>query len=154
MNHDFEVWLVSMVSESPWQLLALFGILFVLGEVFVSGFFMLPIGLAFLLTAVFSLWVKNWAVLLAVLAVLQVALFLFFQRTFKKKDRPAPALNAEGMIGAECEVTEEIPIEGLGYVKLYGDRWQAKSPATTILKKGEKVIIVGLDGNKVIVKHK
>ncbi len=142
-------WLSSL---PPWQILATLGVLLMVAEMFVSGFVLLPIGVAFLLTALASLKVQDWPVLLAILGGFQVAMFWLFQKVLKKYHSKTRAYTgAEGMIGAECVVTEPISSAQSGYVKLYGDLWQARSTGTASFKAGQRVVITKIDGNKVFV---
>jgi membrane protein implicated in regulation of membrane protease activity len=57
------------------------------------------------------------------------------------------------MLGQECEVIETVSASYPGYVKLYGDRWQAKTYSATPLKKGARAVITRLDGNKVFIEE-
>jgi membrane protein implicated in regulation of membrane protease activity len=93
-------------------------------------------------------------ILLGALALSQVAVFWLFKDVFKSYHAKTRAYtNAEGMIGAECVVTETIPLGGAGYVKLYGDHWVAKSTSGEILEKETRVVIVKIEGNKVYVER-
>jgi membrane protein implicated in regulation of membrane protease activity len=139
-------------SLPAWQIFAILGIALLIAEIFVSGFVLLPIGIAFLLTAVVSLFISSWSVLVAILAVAQVVVFWVFQTHFKKYlARTRAYTGAEGMIGAECVVTETIRPDQFGQVKLYGDTWQAGTYHSEPLEKGRRVAITKIDGNKVFV---
>ncbi len=141
-----------LLHLNAWEILLAIGILLIVGEIFVSGFILLPLGLSFLLTALLAVFVQNWAILLFTLAVLEVGVFVFFKKALRPYHGKTKAYtNAEGMVGQECEVVETIPANGMGYVKLYGDQWQAKSLEDKPLKAGLRVIITKIDGNKVQV---
>ncbi len=140
---------------STWQILALLGVIFVIGEFFTASFALLPIGIAFLLTALVSPFLDSWALVLAVLTInllLQFALFKSW--VWPRMRNKAPATNAAGMVGKEAVVTEPVPPDsGAGYVALYGDRWQAISRAGEAFDVGERVRIAAIDGNKVVVER-
>jgi membrane protein implicated in regulation of membrane protease activity len=138
---------------STWQVLALIGVIFVIGEFFTASFALLPIGIAFLLTALISPFLSSWVAVLAVLTVNLLLQFALFQRLVWPRVRHrATATNAAGMVGKEAVVTETVPPDsGSGYVALYGDRWQAISHAGEAFAVGEKVRITAIDGNKVVV---
>jgi membrane protein implicated in regulation of membrane protease activity len=140
---------------STWQILALVGVVFVIGEFFTASFALLPIGIAFLLTALLSPFLSGWVAILAVLTVNLLLQFALFQKlVWPRMRHKAPATNAIGMIGKEAIVTEPVPPDsGSGYVALYGDRWQAVSHAGEAFAVGEKVRITAIDGNKVIVQR-
>ena len=46
---------------------------------------------------------------------------------------------------------QPISPESAGYVKLYGDEWKALSRFGDIFPVGTRVVIVKVDGNKVLV---
>src|SRR4051812_48233778 len=141
-----------MLRNDMWQILAALGVALVIGELLVNGFVLLPIGIAFLITAAFSVVITNWAVLLAFLALSEVAVFLMFRKYLRKfRGRTNVYTNAEGMVGQECIVVEPISAGEGGYVKLYGDLWSARSYSHEKMKKGDRVVITKTDGNKVIV---
>ena len=136
----------------PWQLFTVLGLLLIVAEIFVSGFVLLPIGVAFLLTALSSLFVQDWIWLLVLLGEFQILMFGVFQRVLKKYHGKTRAYTgAEGMIGAECVVTEAILPGQSGYVKLYGDLWQARSMDQATYQIGKRVVITKMEGNKVFV---
>ena len=137
---------------SASEILATIGVVCMLAEVFVPGFVLFPLGLAFLITAGVALMTHNWIILLAMLAATEVVLFSLSNKYIRgRATRPATYTNAEGMIGKECTVTESITKNGTGYIKLYGDRWQAVCESGDAIKVGSRVVITGIDGNKVIV---
>jgi membrane protein implicated in regulation of membrane protease activity len=138
---------------STWQILAFIGVLFVIGEFFTASFALLPIGIAFLITALLSPFLGGWVAILAVLTVNLLLQFALFQRlVWPRLRHRAPATNAAGMVGKEAVVTEPVPPDsGSGYVALYGDRWQAVSVTGEAFSVGEKVRISAIDGNKVVV---
>ncbi|NBW99209.1 NfeD family protein [bacterium] len=142
----------TLQTVPPYQVLGAIGFIFALLEMAVAGFFMLPIGVAFLATALVALWVPSWNILLAVLAAFEVVSFLVLRRWFTSKMPSELPMNVQGMIGQECEVIETIGPQNPGYVKLYGDQWVAKSSAGREISKGERVVIEKIDGNKVWVK--
>ena len=136
-----------------WELFAIIGILLVLAEIFVSGFFVLPVGLAFLIAALVATFTTSWLLVLSVLGVSLLFLFWLFQVQLKwgeSKISAAPT-NVDAMVGSEVEVVEAIEGSKSGYVKLYGDRWVALSKAHKSFEVGDRVTIIKVDGNKVIV---
>ncbi len=141
-----------LAGIAAWKLLAMIGLIFVIAEPVIPGFVVLPIGLAFLATAVVAVFAPTWIILLPVLAVFEVLTFTLFQTVLKKHlGKTSVYTNAEGMVGQECEVIESIGSQSAGCVKLYGDQWVAKTDCGVDLKKGAKVLIARVDGNKVWV---
>ena len=139
-------------NQTAWQILAIVGVALMIAEIFINGFVLLPIGLGFLFTALIAVFVAQWPILLAVLAGSQAVIFWIFQRHLKKLHAQTRAYtNAEGMLGSECVVTERIARGQSGYVKLYGDRWEARSYSEEALEAGTRVVITKIEGNKVLV---
>jgi membrane protein implicated in regulation of membrane protease activity len=134
-----------------YQILGSIGLALALLELVIPGFFILPIGVAFLLTAFFSFWITQWFILLPLLLFSSVISFWLLRSWFKKTRSSTPT-NVEAMIGQECEVIEPIKPHSIGYVKLYGDRWAARSEHPQEIAPGTRVIIYKTDGNKVWVK--
>ncbi|MBT4762367.1 MAG: NfeD family protein [Bdellovibrionaceae bacterium] len=135
-----------------WQLLASLGLIFTVLEIFIPGFIMLPIGLALFLTAVMSLFVSGSIGQLGLLAVNLIIIFFVIKKVLKLKViNNHSKSNVDDMAGKRAEVTETIVENGSGYVKLYGDRWQA-SMSSGSAEVGDKVEIIKVDGNKVLVK--
>lgn len=136
-----------------WHMLTLAGIAFIILEILVPGFILLPIGVGFLATALASLWITDDTTILLILGG-NILLFLFLvRRFFQPSDEPTLATGADDMVGKKVVVVETIDDEQLtGYVKLYGDLWRAIGPKGAVIAKGETVTITAIDGNKVVVK--
>ncbi len=141
-----------VLGLSMWQALAIIGVVLIISELLVGGFVLLPIGLAFLVTAGFSAFITNWSELLTLLAFIEVGTFFIFKKYLGQfRVRTSIRTNAGGMVGQECVVVEPIVVGESGYVKLYGDLWSARSCSQGDIKKGDHVVIVKIDGNKVVV---
>ena len=98
-----------------------------ISEIFVPGLILLPIGLGFLVSAVFSVFITNTAVLYLVTAVCVGAVFLLFRKAFHGKEDAPPATAVDAMIGKEVIILEEVTSSKPGNAKLYGDTWKALS---------------------------
>ena len=139
------------VNTQTWQIYVWIGLALCLLEIFVPSFFLLPVGLGFLLASIFVEWTDSLSSQLLILAACElvvVGLFFKFIRPRFKKDHFKS--NADSMIGKEVVVSETI--EGqTGYVKLFGDEWRAVSKTSESIAVGARVKILKIDGNKVIV---
>ena len=142
--------MVSMDIE-PWQVLASLGVVLALFEFFTPTFFALPAGLAFLATAVFALFTRNWSLLALLLALNLALVYALFHRFVWPRVSTRPTkTNAEAMVGKIAVVTEAIdPDSGSGEVKLYGDLWKVISEVP--FSVGSRVLIVRTEGNRVVV---
>ena len=66
-----------------------------------------------------------------------------------KEDRPS---NADALMGRIGVVSEIIPADGYGRVKIDGDDWKAESPVNVPLQVGMKVEVSGRDSIIINVK--
>lgn len=135
-----------------WQVFLGLGILLAVAEIFVFGFFLLPAGLAFAATALFSLFVEPLAFQLLFLGLMLVITYFAFSK-LRRSDKPGLRTNVDNLVGQEGIVEEEVNFSlNTGYVKVYGDSWKAIAPAGVIIAPGTRVRITAVDGNKVHVK--
>lgn len=134
------------------QLFVTLGILCCLFEVFVPGFVLLPIGIAFFTSSLFTGLGTTWPHQIFIFAANVLAVFLVFQIVIKPRlEVRKYKTNTDAMIGKEAEVTEAVTTKKNGYIRLYGDYWEAIGLDGAEFQVGETVIIVKLDGNKAIV---
>lgn len=141
------------ISTPQW--LIVIGIILIILEVMTPGFVMLPMGIAFLITAGFSFFITETSALLTALAAnLFVVFYVFIKFIRPKYKKRHVASNFETLIGQVATVEEDINNDiGTGYVKVYSDSWRALSEGNTVIVKGKKVKILKIDGNKVIVRE-
>ncbi len=134
-----------------WQILVIAGVAFAILEIFTTNFVLLPIGIALLITAAAAPFIPGWTGVVALLAFNLIVVFAIFQQVvWPRLRKKAPATAASGMIGKIAVVSEAIvPATGAGYVKLYGDSWQAVSDQP--FEVGARVLIIATEGNKVVV---
>jgi len=133
-----------------WVILAVLGVGFVIFEIFTPSFFMLPAGIAFLATAALSPLLSSTATIGVLAAWLLAVYGVFYRFIWPRMKRSVTPTGASGMVGQVATVTEAISGDApSGYVKLYGDRWQALSQESFAV--GERVVILRTEGNKVVV---
>lgn len=134
-------------------MLAIAGVGLIILEIFTPSFIMLPAGLAFLATAALSPLLPGLTATLALLVINLTVTYAAFQHlVWPRIEKTAPRTAASGMIGKTATVVEAIrPDTSSGYVKLYGDTWQAIG--SEAFEVGERVAIVGIEGNKVVVER-
>jgi len=134
----------------------IFGIGFIIIEIFDPAFFFVSLGIGAIVTALISIipFVQGSVPLqIFIFAVCSFIAFLFMRKLGKKVLRnPGSNTNVYALKGKNGFVTKEIPVEGRGYVKIGGEEWQAIEENQQAVELGTKVIITGIDGNKVIVK--
>lgn len=133
-----------------WELLAVIGVVLAALEIFIPGFVVLPIGIAFLAAAVAAVFLPSMLMILIALAISLCFLIWVFQFKLKANRKMSSVIdtNADGMVGKEVTITEEVGVSDAGEVKLYGDRWRAYSISKRTYEVGEKAFVVKVDGNK------
>lgn len=140
------------VYDQYWAFFMVIGVLLMIAEIAAPGFVLLPIGVGFILTGFIALFIDQLPILFAILALIEVIIFIFSKKYLRKFFRTSTVATAvEGMIGKEAVVMEPIRPGEVGQVKLYGDLWTAQSSGRLTLEKGTRVRIVKIDGNRVIV---
>ena len=96
-----------------------------------------------------DVWLQ-WLIFVAVSAVVVAATRPLVKKYARPKIQPT---NADRCIGQTAVVTEDIDnISGKGAAKVNGIEWSARSETGEIIKAGETVTVVKIDGVKLIVK--
>lgn len=138
-----------------WMIWILIGILFIIVEIFDPAFFFISLGIGALLTglilisgfAVDAVWLQ-----IIIFAIISFIAFLFMRKVARKfYNSPQTETNVFALKGKTGHVTKTIASEGKGYVKIGGEEWSAVAEDGSAIEEGEKIIVIGLDGNKVIV---
>lgn len=104
-----------------------------------------------IVSLILSFMIDNFVVELAVFVILGIFLLITTRPILNKYIKPKNVkTNLDRIIGMEGIVTEEISKHDLGEVKVDGKKWTAMSEE--IIKKGETVRIIDIQGVKVKVK--
>lgn len=92
-----------------------------------------------------------------VFVALSIALLLLTRPLSKKlmnNKKSETTVPAESLVGEVVTVTKEISVGGFGEIKDRYEYYSAVAPGEKeIIQKDEKVKIIGLDGNKVLVER-
>lgn len=151
LNNSLEIMLFGY-SVELWEVLAVVAVFLSAMEVFMPGFILLPIGLAFGLTAIAAIFLKSW---LAVLACLGLSLFfmvwLFSKKIKNIKSKTSHPTNMSGLIGQELKITKAFSKGDFGEAKVYGDNWTVYSKSESSYDEGSKTKVISVDGNKLVV---
>ncbi len=147
-----------MSDFSPWMYWVAAGIICVIIEIFYPAFFFLSIGIAAIITGILaSLHVISSFVVLQIIifGVVSILTFLSMKKLGKKIiSEPTKPTNVYALIGKSGHVTTNIPSVGRGHVKIGGEEWSATSKTGESIATGTMIVVVELDGNKVIVESK
>lgn len=127
-----------------WQLLLLMGIVFLLIEIFTPVLFFLNLALAGFLTAVVSLFIADWSVLVPIFVVLSLIFLLFLRPLLIKTKNGNGNLKTgfeEKYIGKIAKVKETITTTS-GVITIYNERWEARSNNSEEIPVGSSVKII------------
>jgi len=143
---DFKIYLVWFI----------FAAVFIIGEIFTAGFFLACFGVGAIVAGVLALIGANaiwqWVGFVVISGIL-FAVSRRFAEKFSKKQ--PPGIGADRLISKEGIVLEEIDnMENAGSVRIDKEIWRADSENGEIIKKGDRVIVIKLDGTHVVVKIK
>lgn len=143
---DFKIYIVWFV----------FAAIFIIGEIFTAGFFLACFGVGAIAAGVLALIGANviwqWACFVVVSGIL-FAVSRRFAEKFSKKQ--PPGIGADRFIGKEGIVLEEIDnAKNTGSVRIDKEMWRADSESGEKIEKGNRVVVVKLDGTHVVVKTK
>jgi membrane protein implicated in regulation of membrane protease activity len=134
-----------------WMILAA---LFIVGEIFTAGFFLLPIGIGAAIAGLIALLGGNTIWQLVVFVIASFILFLVSRRFAQRvtKEQP-PGIGADRFVGEECVVLEAInDLNDTGRVRMGKEEWRARSENGENIATGTKVTVVRLSGTHLVVK--
>ena len=136
----------------PWIIWVAIGIICIIIEIFTPGFLFLSFGVGAILTGLVALIIPSIAFLILTFAVITLIVFLL-SRKFSRKLISADYedTNVKALVGKTGKVTQEIPANEKGYVKIGGEEWAAVSQNNKEIKKDARVTVNDIEGNKVIV---
>lgn len=138
-----------------WWIWIIAGVIFAIIEIFTPSFVSLAIGVACALTGILSLIPGVGLPLQFIIFSASVVGLIVASRPIAKKllgNNPKSITNIQAMIGKIGVVTIEIDNDkAQGYAKIGGEEWSARSIKGNIIKVDNKIIVSGLEGNKVLV---
>ena len=137
-----------------WIIWVTVGIICLIIEIFTPGFLFMSIGISAIITGLFSIIIAPiyWQVIIFIL--ISFLLFINLRKISKKLiSKDSKPTNVNALIGKTGFVTVQIPAEGRGYVKIGGEEWSAVSENNGLILEKNKVKIIAIEGNKVVVKE-
>jgi membrane protein implicated in regulation of membrane protease activity len=140
--------------ENYWWVWMIIAAVFIVGEIFTAGFFLLPFGIGAAITGLVALLGGGTVWQLAVFVVSSLILFLVSRRFAERvsKEQP-PGIGADRFIGQECVVLDEIDnLKDSGRVRMGKEEWRARSDDGDGIKKDTHVTVVRLSGTHLVVK--
>jgi membrane protein implicated in regulation of membrane protease activity len=143
---EFEIWWI-------WIAMAA---LFIIGEIFTQGFFLLWFGIGAAVAGILAILGLGVGWQLGAFVVVSGALFVASRRLAEKisKKQP-PGIGADRFIELEGVVLEEIDnVKNTGRIRVQKDEWRADSETGEIIPEGERIVVTRLDGTHMVVKIK
>ena len=141
---EFELWII-------WLILAA---LFIIGEIFTAGFFILWFGIGAAVAALLAFLNVGAGWQLGAFVVVSLTLFLASRKFASRitKEQP-PGVGADRFLGQDCIVLEEInAVKISGRVRLKTEEWRAQSEDGSVIPTEARVKVVRVDGTHLIVK--
>lgn len=140
------------MTQEFWPYYVLIGIVMIGLEMAVSGFFLMPIGVGFLVSGLFSLFIDDRSTMHVITAVLVMVSLFVFKKYFKKSSLTQKN-PVEDLIGREIILEDDPHNEGRVYGKIFGESWVLVSQnPQDVFAAGESARIVAMDGNKLVIK--
>ena len=138
------IWLV-------WMIIAA---VFVIGEIFTLGFFLLWFGIGAAVAGILAMFGLGgswqWGAFAVVSGVLFVLSRRFAERFSKKQP---PGIGADRFIDKKGVVLEEVDnIKNTGRIRMGKEEWRAESGAGEVIAVGKMVEVTKLVGTHVVVK--
>lgn len=136
----------------PWIIWVAIGIICIIIEIFTPGFLFLSFGLGAILTGLIALVIPSIALQILAFAIISLIAFLL-SRKFSKKliSNNYEDTNVKALVGKTGKVTQQIPTNEKGYVKIGGEEWSAVSKDNIEIEKDARIVVNDIEGNKVIV---
>jgi membrane protein implicated in regulation of membrane protease activity len=127
---------------------------FMIGEIFTEGFFLLWFGIGAAVSGVLAVvgvgpaW--QWAAFVVISGVLFAISRRFADRFTHKQP---PGIGADRLIGRTAVVLERINnLENVGKVRVDKEEWRAESVDDATIEPGARVEVVRLDGTHAVVR--
>ena len=144
------------MMDKLWLIWFAVAILFVIGEIFTAGFFLLWLGVGAAVSGVLALLGVGPVAQFAVFVVLSGVLFASTRKLADKiTGSQPPGIGADRFANKPGVVIVEInPAENSGRVRVDYDEWRAESESGEVIPEGTPIFVTGIEGTHLIVKRK
>ena len=141
---DIELWWL-------WMLLAA---IFLVGEIFTAGFFLLWFSIGAAVAGVLAMLGIGESGQLIVFILVSIILFVFGRRFAERVTvKQPPGIGADRFVGGTGVVLEKIdPVANTGYVRIGQELWRAKSEDGLAIPPDSIVKVVRIDGAQAVVR--
>lgn len=139
--------------DNIWWVWMVIAAVFIVGEIFTAGFFLLWFGIGAGLAGLLAYVGVGLAWQIVTFIVVSVILFVFsrqFAERFSKQQ--PPGIGADRFVGQEGVVLEAIdPARNMGRVRVGQDEWRARSETGQTIAAEAWVKVVRVDGTHLVV---
>ena len=139
-----------------WYIWMIIAALFVVGEIFTAGFFLLWFGVGAAVAGVLALLGLGFAWQMGAFVLVSGILFVISRKFADKftKSQP-PGIGADRVIGKVGKVLVDIDnVNNTGRVQLKKEEWRADSDTGEVIPVGNQVEVIRLEGTHLVVKIK
>lgn len=125
-----------------WQLLLIIGLAFLVFEMLTPVMFFLNFAMAAFITAVISIFVQDFNIIMISFVLLSLVLLGFVRPLFVKKNTKDQKTGIENKyIGKNAKVLETVTANS-GVISIYDERWEARSIDGEEIPKDSVVTII------------
>lgn len=137
-----------------WWIWMIMAALFVVGEIFTAGFFLLWFGIGAAGAGLVALFGFGMIAQLSVFIVLSVILFAVSRKFADRvSNEQPPGIGANRFIGMEGIVLQPIEnMQNTGRVRMSRDEWRAESESGELIAEGQRVKVIRINGTHLVVK--
>lgn len=138
--------------ENYWWLWMAIAALFIVGEIFTAGFFLLWFGVGAIVAGLLCLAGFKMVWQLAVFVILSTVLFACSRKLGNRVAGKQPGIGADRLVGEECLVLESIDSgANSGLVRRAEEQWRAVSATGETIAVGRRVKVVVVKGTRLVV---
>ena len=99
------------------------------------------VGILVVLGIEMPLWVQ-----LLVFTAVSLFSFFFLRPIAVRKLKLDQKKVVDSLVGEQATAMEEIPVQGLGRAEMRGTTWSARNIGETVLNRGQRCVVVAVDG--------
>jgi membrane protein implicated in regulation of membrane protease activity len=142
--------------KEPWVLWMIFAAALIIGEIFISGFFILFFGVGAIPAAIVAKLHGPFYLQLLVFAVTSGVLLAFCRKIALKLTAGSPNnIGSDRMIGKDAYVLKEINVKtASGLVRVEREEWRAESESGETIPVERWAEVIRIDGTRLIVREK
>ncbi len=133
--------------------LLIIGLVLVILELLIPGFFIAAVGIAAIITSLFTYFEMSIAAYIFIFALSLLLSFLGITKLQKSLQKNSQKSNMEAVFGKEATITEAIDNQNLR-CKFDGEDWKAICSEAEPISVGEKVVIENVSGVTLTVRRK